>query len=71
MKHDFDRAIADFTEAIRLDPNPDLAYQWRGDAYSDKGEYDKAIADYTESIRLDPNNEETKSLLEEAKAKRG
>jgi tetratricopeptide (TPR) repeat protein len=49
-----DKAIADYTEAIRLDPKLAMAYCNRGVAYGSKGEYDKAIADCTEAIRLDP-----------------
>src|SRR6516225_9395050 len=54
-KLDYTKAIGDFTEAIRLDPNYTHAYTDRGAAYSKKGDYDKAISDYTEAIRLDPN----------------
>ena len=53
-KDDLDTSIADFTEAIRLDPEFAEAYCGRGISYRNKGEYDKAIADYTEAIRLDP-----------------
>jgi lipoprotein NlpI len=53
-KTDYDRAIADETEAIRLDPKNASAYLYRGWAYDDKDEYDRAIADETEAIRLDP-----------------
>ena len=53
-KGDFDRAIADFTEAIRLDPKYAEAYYIRGVAYGNKGDLDRAIADYSEAIRLDP-----------------
>ena len=53
-KADYDAAIADFTEAIRLDPKFARAYCGRGVAYWRKGDNDKAIADYSESIRLDP-----------------
>ena len=51
-----DKAIADFNEAIRLNPQLSLAYQNRGDFYHDIGEYDKAIADYSQIIALQPNN---------------
>lgn len=51
---DYDKAIADFTEVIRLNPQSDSAYLNRGNAYSDNNDYDKAIADYTEAIRLNP-----------------
>ena len=54
-KGDTDRAIADYTEAIRLDPKHAEAHVNRGQAYSLKREgTDRAIADFTEAIRLDP-----------------
>ena len=55
-KGDLDRAIADFNEAIRLDPDPKdaRAYNNRGHAWRNKGDLDRAIADYSEAIRLDP-----------------
>jgi len=51
---DHDRAIAAFSEAIRLDPNYAMAFNNRGVAHVNKGDNDRAIADYTEAIRLDP-----------------
>ena len=48
------KAIADYSEAIRLSPKYIQAYYNRGISYRKKGEFDKAIADYTEAIRLDP-----------------
>jgi tetratricopeptide (TPR) repeat protein len=53
-KKDYDRAIADYDESIRLDPKDAFAYYDRGNAYDDKKEYDRAISDYNEAIRLDP-----------------
>ena len=49
-------AIADYTEAIKLDPTDPDAFNNRGQAYDNKGEYDLAIADYTQSIRLNSDN---------------
>jgi tetratricopeptide (TPR) repeat protein len=51
----FDRAIADYTQALRLDPDNADAYLERGDAYANIGDPDKAIADYTAALRIDPN----------------
>jgi tetratricopeptide (TPR) repeat protein len=51
----YDRAIADYTQAIRFDPHDAGAYDFRGIAYADKGDFDQAIADFTQAIRLDPN----------------
>jgi tetratricopeptide (TPR) repeat protein len=55
-KKDYDRAIADYTEAIRLDPKYVLAYINRGSAYKAKGDYDDAIGDYTEATTIDPED---------------
>jgi tetratricopeptide (TPR) repeat protein len=55
LRDDFDAAIADCSEAIRLDPKYVNAYCNRGAAYGNKREYDNAIADYNEAIDLDPN----------------
>jgi lipoprotein NlpI len=48
------RAIQDYDQAIKLDPNDATAFNNRGRAYNDKGQYDRAIADFNEAIRLDP-----------------
>jgi tetratricopeptide (TPR) repeat protein len=53
-KHDFARALADFDDAVRLEPNNSGNHQNRGNLYDLMGDYDKAIADYNESIRLGP-----------------
>ena len=53
-RRDFDNAITDLDEAIRLEPQAAAAYDDRGFAYAGKGDLDRAIADYNESIRLDP-----------------
>lgn len=52
-KAEYEKAMAECTEAIRLKPQFALAYCGRGCAYSDQGELAKAIADQTEAIRLD------------------
>jgi len=54
-----DKAIADYTMAIRINPNDNEAYKLRGEAYTVNNNYDKVIADYTEAIRIDPNDSET------------
>ena len=55
-RKEWDKAIAAFTEAIRIDPKADGAHYNRGYAYAEKREYAKAIADFNEAIRLEPND---------------
>jgi len=55
-KGEYDRAIADNDQAIRLNPQFALAYNNRALAYERKGDYDRAITDYSKAIRLNPNN---------------
>ena len=56
-KRQFADAIADHTEAIRLNPQLSYAFAARGYSYLELGELDKAFVDLTESIRLDPNSD--------------
>jgi len=51
----YDKAFADATKAIELNPNFASAYTMRGEAYSRKGSYDQAIADFTKAIELRPD----------------
>ncbi len=55
-KGDFDRAIADQTEAIRLDANYALAYLDRGIAALYSGSPPKAMADLNRASDLDAKN---------------
>ena len=60
---DVDRAIVDYSEALRLSLPRNfvlLTRSLRGNAYMAKGEYDRAITDYDEAVRIraaDPSNE--------------
>ena len=56
QQREFDKAIAEYSTAIRLDPGYADAYFGRGFAWNEKKQLDKAIADYTEVIRLQPKN---------------
>ena len=51
-KGDNDRAIKDYSEAIRLDPKNVRAYGGRGDAYRGKSDFDRAARDYGKAIEL-------------------
>lgn len=52
LEYDADRALADFSEAIRLDPKLVAAYDARAVVWQGKGDLDRAIADCDEAIRL-------------------
>ena len=49
-KGELDMAIADYTEAIRLNPNNAWTYSSRARIYREKGDLDKSIADYSKAI---------------------
>jgi len=51
----YDRAIDEYTQALRLNANDALALYNRGDAYNSKGEYERAIQDFTQAIALRPD----------------
>jgi tetratricopeptide (TPR) repeat protein len=53
---DTDAAIADFTDAIRLNPSYPAPYAHRADAYQEKGRLELALADLTTVIGLLPDD---------------
>ena len=50
---EFDKAIADYGEAVKLCPFEAFQRDQRGHAWAAKGDFDKAIEDFTEAIRID------------------
>jgi tetratricopeptide (TPR) repeat protein len=56
LRGELDIAIADFNEAIRLNPKSAMAFNGRAIVWDAKRDYDKTIADYTEALRIDPKN---------------
>jgi len=53
---EYDKAIADFSRAILLEPNDANFYNNRGNAYRNKGNDDLAFEDYLQGIQVDPAN---------------
>ena len=51
---DYDSAIADYDQAIRLRPKANFLTN-RGDSYQFKGDRERAMADYDAALRLDAN----------------
>lgn len=54
---EYQKSVADYSEAIRIEPNDAYVYSMRGNTYNYYlHEYEKAIEDYTEVIRINPND---------------
>ncbi|MEM8856957.1 MAG: tetratricopeptide repeat protein [Chloroflexota bacterium] len=51
---EYDQAIANYDQVIKIDPQDAGAFNNRGNAYARKGDLDQAIADYDQAIALDP-----------------
>jgi tetratricopeptide (TPR) repeat protein len=56
QKNEFDKAIANFTQTIKIKPNHFYSYKLRGLSFYEKNEIDKSISDFTNAINLDPIN---------------
>ena len=54
-KKRYERAIADFNQALKISPNLASALVNRGIAWRSKGDLDRAIADFDQAIGIDPN----------------
>jgi tetratricopeptide (TPR) repeat protein len=51
----YEQAIKDYDESIRVDPNYAKPFNNRGVARQKKGEYDRALEDFDAAIDIDPN----------------
>src|SRR5216683_1325448 len=58
---DYEKALADLNQAIRLDPDRPAYFSNRGLVYDRLEEYDRAIGDYSEALRRDPTDAQTYS----------
>jgi tetratricopeptide (TPR) repeat protein len=57
-KEDYARAVADYSEAIRIDPHYGRPHKNLGERYRAKDDYDRAVAEFGEAIRIDPKDSE-------------
>jgi tetratricopeptide (TPR) repeat protein len=54
LQQNFDRAIVEFNEALRIDPAYKRSLNSRGNAWKGKGETGLALADYNAALKVDP-----------------
>ncbi len=50
----YDRALADHNESVRLSPKVAFPVSMRGGFYYDRGAYDEAMRDFNQTLRIDP-----------------
>ncbi len=61
-KKEYDKAIADLDESIRINPRDVDSHNIRGLAWIGKKEYDRAIDDFTSAVRIEPARPEAYDL---------
>lgn len=71
LKGQFDKAIADYNAALRINPHYAEAYNNRGDAQDALGQYDKAIADADMALKIKPDLAAAYDTRGQAKIHRG
>lgn len=54
-KNDYDHALADCNQALRLEPDSAIGYNRRGLIWYQMQRYDTAIGDFDQAIRIDAN----------------
>lgn len=52
----FQKALADYSKAIKVKPNNYMAFTNRGNIHKQNGDLQKALADYNKSIKIKPNH---------------
>ena len=58
-KGDYDKAIIDFTEALKIDPKDYRIYFGRGYSWQVKREHEKAIDDFSEALKINPKDSQS------------
>ncbi|MEW5725565.1 MAG: tetratricopeptide repeat protein [Thermodesulfobacteriota bacterium] len=70
-KGDYQRAIADFTRAIKIRADYAQAFYFRGLTYEKLGSYPEALADVGVAVKLNPDKELYRNRLEIIRSKAG
>jgi|TergutMp193P3_1026864.scaffolds.fasta_scaffold66747_2 tetratricopeptide (TPR) repeat protein len=53
----YEEAIAEYSEVIKLLPNDAESFEWRGDCYRKLEQPENALADYNKAISLEPEGD--------------
>jgi tetratricopeptide (TPR) repeat protein len=61
--YEYDRAIADYTEVLRLDPKDGQAYCERGETYLSADRFNLALKDFDSALKLNPNDAQARTGL--------
>ena len=59
--NEYDKALADYSEVIKLKPNEARYYNYRAYIYELKNDSKNALADTEKVLKMDPNNQEAKA----------
>jgi tetratricopeptide (TPR) repeat protein len=71
IRQEFEKAIADHDQAIKIDPKNPAPYNNRGNAYAGKQDWEHAVADFDMAIKLNPKYAEAYFNRGIAKRNRG
>src|SRR5262249_37550839 len=65
---DYDRAIADYSRAIDLEPKDERAIVARGKIYKTKGDNVRALNDFEAVLRINPDHTDARSSRDEIRS---
>jgi len=63
----YERAINEYRQSVKYNPNFSLPYYWLGRIYFERGNYQEAVNNWNEVLRLEPENTKAEYWLKEAK----
>jgi tetratricopeptide (TPR) repeat protein len=69
MKHDYIKAIADYNQVIKLEPENADAYYFRGLSHYAQGQTKLSLIDVQQAYKMDPNVKAYKIVLDKIKKK--